>query len=87
MGWTLALVLASTSALGSASAETRPHEGLCDGLLGAARLGIASGKVILVERRGDGRLQPISGKLGEAKVMPAFDLTVHSVALVARVVF
>ena len=65
----------------------RVTEGFCDHMLHSARLGISSGKVVIMERGTDGRAQPVGARLGDARVLPAFDLTFHSASMVARIVF
>jgi len=68
-------------------AMSHPSEGLCDHVLHSARLGITSGKVVIMERGADGRPQPLGARLGDARIVPAFDLSFHSASMVARVVF
>jgi hypothetical protein len=56
-------------------------------VIGAARLGLSSGKIVLTRRRADGRREEIALALGRARVVPLFDVNLGQATAVFRIRF
>jgi hypothetical protein len=62
-------------------------DSLFDSVIGAARLGISSGKLVLTRRRPDGRREEVALALGRTRLVPLFDVSLSQATAVFRIRF
>jgi hypothetical protein len=60
---------------------------LFDSVIGAARLGVSSGKIVLTRRRADGRREEVALALGRTRLVPLFDVSLGQATAIFRIRF